>query len=111
VKLAELGDDRLKCTKEQLADALQGSPEAAHLETLKLHLDHLRLLDEQIHSLSQMSATAPRKQQDAVVRLAAVPGFGAESAQQMIAEVGVDAEAFASAGEFASGSAHARGAR
>jgi hypothetical protein len=27
------------------------------------------------------------------VRLAKVPGFGAESAQQMIAEVGVDAEA------------------
>ena len=102
VKLAELGDDRLQCTKEQLADALRGAPEAGHLQLLKLHLERLKLLDEQIDQLSQMSATALKKHQDAVVRLAAVPGFGAESAQQMIAEVGVDAEAFASAGEFAS---------
>ena len=91
VKLAELGDDRLQCTKEQLADALRGAPEAGHLQLLKLHLERLKLLDEQIDQLSQMSATALKKHQDAVVRLAAVPGFGAESAQQMIAEVGVDA--------------------
>jgi transposase len=102
VELAELGDDRLKCTKQQLIDALTGSAEAGHLELLKLHMERLRLLDEQIQKLSQMSATALKKHQDAVVRLAKVPGFGVESAQQMIAEVGVDAEAFPSAGEFAS---------
>ena len=101
-KLAELGDDRLQCSKEQLADALRGAPEPAHLQLLKLHLERLQLLDEQIDRLSQMSATALQTYQDAVVRLAAVPGFGAESSQQMIAEVGVDAEAFPSAGEFAS---------
>lgn len=102
VELAKLGDDRLKCTKEQLADALHGSPELGHLELLKLHLERLKLLDEQIDKLSQMSATALKQHQDAVVRLAKAPGFGVESAQQMIAEVGVDAEAFPSAGEFAS---------
>ncbi|HEY7389139.1 MAG TPA: IS110 family transposase [Bryobacteraceae bacterium] len=102
VELAMLGDDRLKCTKEQLADALRGSPEAGHLQLLKLHLKRLQVLDEQIEQLSQMAATAVKKHQDAVVRLAKVPGFGVESAQQMIAEIGVDAEAFPSAGEFAS---------
>jgi len=101
-KLAELGDDRLQCTKEQLADALAGPTEAGHLQLLKLHMERLQLLDEQIDQLSQMSATALHKHQDGVVRLAKVPGFGVESAQQMIAEVGVDAEAFPSAGEFAS---------
>jgi transposase len=102
VKLAELGDDRLRCTKEQLADALAGPPEPGHLQLLKLHLERLKLLDEQIDQLSQMSASALKKHQDAVVRLAKVPGFGIESAQQMIAEMGVNAEAFSSAGEFAS---------
>lgn len=102
VKLAELGDDGLKCTKEELADALRGSPEAGHLELLKLHLKRLKLLDEQIAKLSQMSATMLKKHEAAVVRLAQVPGFGAESAQQLIAEVGVDAEAFASAAAFSS---------
>ena len=92
VKLAELGDDRLRCTQEQLADALRGSPEPSHRELLKLHLERLKLLDQQIDQLSQMSATALKKHQNAVVRLAKVPGFGVESAQQMIAEVGVDAE-------------------
>jgi len=102
VQLAELGDERLKCTKEQLADALRGAPEAGHLELLKLHLERLKLLDEQIDKLGQLHATALKRHQDTVVRLAKVPGFGAESAQQMIAEVGVDAEAFDSAGQFAS---------
>lgn len=101
-KLAELGDERLKCTKEQLADALRGAPEPGHLKLLKLHLERLKLLDEQIDPLSQMSAAALRTNQSAVARLAEVPGFGAESSQQMIAEVGPGAEAFASAGEFAS---------
>ena len=101
-KLAELGDDRLKCTKPQLADALSGSLGAVHRELLKLHLRRLQLLDRQIDKLSEMTARALKKHQEAVVRLAKVPGFGAESAQQMIAEVGVEAEAFASAGEFAS---------
>jgi transposase len=102
VELAELGDDRLRCTKEQLADALAGPPEPGHLQLLKLHMERLKLLDEQIDQLSQMSATALNKHEDAVVRLAQVPGLGVESSQQMIAEVGVDAEAFSSAGEFAS---------
>lgn len=102
VKLAELGDERLKCTREQLADALHGSPEASHLQLLKLHLARLKLLDEQIGQLSQMGAAALETHQDAVARLAEVPGFGVQSAQQFIAEVGVDAEAFPSAGEFAS---------
>jgi transposase len=41
VQLAALGDERLQCTKEQLADALRGAPEAGHLELLKLHLERL----------------------------------------------------------------------
>jgi transposase len=102
VKLAELGDPNLKCTKEQLADALKGSPEAGHVALLKLHLERLELLDKQIVELSLMSAQALQSHQDAVVRVAKVPGFGVESAQQIIAEVGVDAEVFQSAGEFAS---------
>jgi transposase len=60
------------------------------------------LLDEQIGKLDQMIATALQRHQEAVVRVAAIPGFGADSAQQLIAEVGADAEAFPSAGDFTS---------
>ena len=40
--------------------------------------------------------------QDTVIRLAEVPGLGIDSAQQVIAEVGVTASSFASAAEFTS---------
>ena len=100
--LAKLADPHLKCSQQDLVDALTGSPEPAQLELLKLFLERLKLLDEQIEKLDQMMATAMKKHQDAVIRLAEVPGLGWDSAQQLIAEIGVDCEAFPSAGEFAS---------
>lgn len=102
MKLAELGDAGLKCTQEQLVDALKGSPQPGPIALLKLHLKRLELWDEQIEELSLMSAQALKPHQDAVVRVAKVPGFGVESAQQLIAEIGVAAETFPSAGELAS---------
>jgi transposase len=101
-KLAALGDDRLQCSEQELADALNGSPEPIHLELLKLYLERLALLDEQIGRLDQMMATALKQHEDAVTRVAQMPGFGVDSAQQIIAEVGVDAESFPSAGQFSS---------
>lgn len=102
VKLAELGDDRLKCTREQLADALRGAPAPAHIRVLKLSLKRLDLLNQQIQELDELTAETLKQHEDAVIRVAEIPGFGPDSAQQIIAEVGVDAETFPSAGEFSS---------
>jgi transposase len=102
VQLAELGDDRLKCSKQELVDALQGSPEPIHLEVLKLFLKRLALLDEQIEALDALVAKALQKHEKAVIRVAEMPGLGVDSAQQIIAEVGVDAESFPSARQFSS---------
>jgi transposase len=101
-QLAELGDARLQCSKQELADALNGSPEPIHRELLKLYLERLELLDQQIGTLDQMMASVLKKHEDAVARLAEMPGLGVDSAQQLIAEVGVEAESFPSAGQFAS---------
>lgn len=101
-KLAELGDDRLRSSKEELRDALTGSPEPVHLKLLKLYLKRLQLLDQQIEELDRMAAAALKGHEDAVIRLAQVPGFGVDSAKQIIAEAGVDAESFPSAGQFSS---------
>jgi transposase len=102
VTLAELGDERLKCSKKELADALQGSPEPIHLEVLQLYLTRLALLDQQIGKLDSLVAKALKKHEDAVIRVAQMPGFGVDSAQQIIAEVGEDAESFPSAAQFSS---------
>lgn len=101
-ELAELGDDRLRCSQQELVDALTGSPQPVHLQLLKLFLERLQLLDRQIEELDQMAAAGVNKHEGAVIRLAQVPGLGVDSAQQIVAEVGVDAEAFPSAGHFSS---------
>src|SRR5438445_8109983 len=49
--LALLGDDRLKCTEEQLVEALTGRSHPMHGQMLGLQLERLRLLDEQIAKL------------------------------------------------------------
>jgi transposase len=49
-----------------------------------------------------MTAEALKAHKNAVVRLAEVPGFGADSAQQVIAEVGPQADTFPSAAHLAS---------
>jgi len=64
------------------------------LESL-LEEAHIRELDEELARLL-------RPHQEAVQRLAAVPGLGVDSAQQMIAEVGPTAATFATAKRLAS---------
>jgi transposase len=96
-RLAALGDPHLRCTQEQLIEALTGSPQPLHLQLLALHLDRHQMLTEQIAKLNHLIAEALKAHQEAVTRLAEVPGFGADSAQQVIAEVGVEASTFPSA--------------
>jgi transposase len=101
-RLADLGDDRLKCTEERLRDALTGRVTPVQPKMLKLHMQRLRLIDEQIANLNQMIAEAMKPHEDAVARLAEMPGFGVDSAQQFIAEVGPEAKTFPSAREMTS---------
>jgi transposase len=101
-KLAGLGDWRLRCSREQLADALRGSPSPLQREILGLYLKQFEQLDGHLERLAALTAQALSKHQDAVLRVAEIPGFGPDSAQRLIAEVGADAATFPSADEFAS---------
>jgi transposase len=101
-QLAQLGDERLQCTEEQVVDALTGRAQPLHRAMLGLQLERLHLIDRQIAKLNSMIAQAMKPHQEAVMRLAEVPGLGVDSAQQIIAEVGVQASAFTSAAELTS---------
>jgi transposase len=96
--LAALADERLRATPEQLCDALGACTElnAVYRRLLKMALEELRLIDEQIGRLDQEMASLLSEHQDAVQRLAEVPGLGVDSAQQIIAEVGPTAATFPS---------------
>jgi hypothetical protein len=100
--LASLGDERLHCSEEQLIEAMTGRSHALHRQMLALQLERLGQLDEQVATINTLIAQAMKSHQDAVIRLAEVPGFGVDSAQQVIAEVGPTAATFASAAEFSS---------
>jgi len=69
---------------------------------LKMALEELRLIDEQIGELDKEMASLLSEHQDAVERLAEVPGLGVDSAQQIIAEVGPTAATFPSAKQLSS---------
>jgi transposase len=101
-KLAQLGDERLRCREEQLVDALTGRLQPMHREMLALQLERLQLIDSQIAKLNALIAQAMKPHQEAVMRLAEVPGLGVDSAQQIIAEVGAQASTFPSAAELTS---------
>jgi len=55
---------------------------------VKRALEELQLIEQQIGQLDQEMSNLLRRHQDAVERLAEVPGLGVDSAQQIIAEVG-----------------------
>ena len=88
--VAALADQRLRATPAQLRDALGA---CAHLHPvyrrlLKMALEELKLLLQE--------------HQEALQRLAEVPGLGVSSAVQIVAEVGPEAKAFESAKEMSS---------
>ena len=87
-----------------VSDLLRGAITLSepHREILKLFLERLELIEKQMQALDQNIAGALRKHNHAVLRLAEVPGYGADSAQPVIAEVGPAATAFPSAEQMSS---------
>jgi transposase len=96
--LAALADERLRATPEQLCDALGACTDLKPVfrRLLKMALEQLQFLEQQIGQLDQEMASLLSQHQDAVQRLAEVPGLGVDSAQQIIAEVGPTAATFPS---------------
>src|SRR5438270_5156136 len=102
--LATLADERLRATPEQLCDALGACTDLkpVYRRLLKMALEQLQFLEQQIGQLDQELATLLHPHQDAVQRLAEVPGLGVDSAQQIIAEVGSTAATFPSEKQLSS---------
>ena len=102
--LAELVDRGLRATPEQLCDALGA---AAHLnpvyrQLIKMQMEQLKVIEEQMDQLDHVVAGLLKPHEDAVKRLAEVPGLGPDSAQQIVAEVGPKAATFPSAKRLSS---------
>jgi transposase len=102
--VAALGSPRLHATADQLGDALGACTDLdpVYRRLLAMTLDELEVIEAHLRQLDEELARLLRVHQDAVERLAAVPGLGVDSAQQIIAEVGPTAGTFATAKRLAS---------
>src|SRR5438046_5688117 len=96
--LAALANQRLRATPAQLVDALVPCTELnpVYRRLLKSALEEVQFIEQQRAQLDQEMAMLLKQHQDAVQRLAEVPGLGVGSAQQIIAEVGATAASFPS---------------
>lgn len=103
-KVTALADYRLRATPDQLGDALGACTDLhpVYRRLLALALEEVRGIETQIEALDQEMARLLSPHQAAVQRLAAVPGLGVDSAQQIIAEVGPTAATFPSPKHLAS---------
>jgi transposase len=103
-RVTALADYRLRATPDQLGDALGACTDLhpVYRRLIKMALEDVRNIDEQIAVLDREMAGLLSQHQDAVQRLAAVPGLGVDSGQQIIAEVGPTAATFPSPKNLAS---------
>ena len=102
--LAAMADCRLRATPAQLRDALGACRElnGVYRQMLKMVLEELKLKEEHMEQLEKMVSGLLQDHQDTLQRVAEVPGFGVDSAMQMMAEVGAGAATFPSAEEMSS---------
>lgn len=100
--MAELAKGRLRSKRAELERALAGRLGPHHRLLIRLHLEQIDLLDEQIAALDAEVAVRTRPFEDELRRLDTIPGVGRRLAEILIAEIGVDMTHFPSARHLAS---------
>lgn len=102
VRLADLAQGKLRAKIPALQDALHGAMTAHHRFVLQRLLDQLAFLETQIAQYDQRVAatTAPFAQQ--IAQLDTIPGINRRTAENLIAEIGVNMAQFSTAAHLAS---------
>jgi transposase len=100
--LAREARGALRKKQAQLKEALVGRLEGGYRMLLKQHMEQVRLLRRQVEEINQALAEAMQQHLPALRRLTQLPGVDVYAAQELLAEIGPKAAAFASAEQFAS---------
>jgi transposase len=100
--LADLARGKLRAKIPALREALVGRFEPLHALLVSSILAHLDFLDEQIERLSDAIEEQLRPFAPAVELLRSVDGIETRTAQNILAEIGVDMSVFPTAGHLAS---------
>jgi transposase len=100
--LADLTRGRLKATRAQLVDALQGRVTDHHRFMIQLHLSQIDALEAAIASLEARIGEALGPFRAAVSLLTTMPGVSETTAHVLIAEIGTDMTRFPTVGHLIS---------
>jgi len=101
-KLAELARKRLREKIPELCLALQGQVTDHHRFVLGELMDHIEYMERQIDRFSARIEEISRPFEKAIEAVARMPGFEKRSAQNVIAEIGINMNQFPSDGHLAS---------
>ena len=100
--LAAMAKGSLRQKREALEDALQGLIRLDQRILLRSQLRHLDFLDQEIDQLSEQISEHMSPFEEAIQRLDGIPGMGRRSAEEILAEIGIDMERFPTADHLAS---------
>lgn len=101
-QLAALGDDKLRASREELAQALEGRLTPVHRLLIRQCLDQIEALEDQIADLDKTLEQVQGPHQSVLGRLCAIPGVAVAAAREILAELGPTAQTFPTAGHAAS---------
>ncbi|MEM0111872.1 MAG: IS110 family transposase [Candidatus Parvarchaeota archaeon] len=101
-ELAEMAKGRLQEKKDELEEALVGIIGPHQRLILREQLGHIDDLDARIERLSQEVNQRMRPFSEALDHLDTIPGIGRQTAETIVAEIGVDMSRFPSAAHLAS---------
>ena len=110
-QLAELARGRLREKLPQLREALQGHLSEHHRFMLGQLMDHLAYLDRQVAAFDERIEALMRPFQEALQRVMTMPGVGLRTAQNVLAEIGVEMSRFPTDQHLASWAAMCPGNR
>lgn len=100
--LAELARKRLREKISALRLALHGRVTEHHRFLLRMHLDHLKHLEELIDRLSERVEVALAPFAQSMERLTTIPGINQRVAEILMAEIGTNMDQFPTAAHLAS---------
>lgn len=99
-RLAALADVRVKASKAELRDALQGCVRDHHRFMLQIHLRQIDATERAVELLEAEIERALEPFREQFERLMSMPGMSEVMAATVIAEIGVDMSVFPTAGHL-----------
>lgn len=101
-EVLELASERLKASREELFDALQGELTASHCFVLGELMRHIEEIEARIARFDARLLEGLASQRNALALLQTLPGVDLIGAAMLLVEIGSDMDAFGSADRLAS---------